>query len=69
MYKTIFRYKNYQQMSEHTRLDIIDLRIMKLLSGNSRTHRNIASGVGIMPSALNSRYINGGSRSNSLLKV
>ena len=37
-------------MSQQTRLDITDLRIMKLLSRDSRTpYRNIASGVGIMP--------------------
>ena len=43
-------------MSQQTRLDITDLRIMKLLSRNSRTpFRNIASGVGIMPSAVKER--------------
>ena len=40
-------------MSQQTRLDITDLRIMKLLSRDSRTpYRNIASAIGIMPSAV-----------------
>ena len=56
MYKTIFRYKNHQQMSQQTKLDIIDLRIMKSLSGNSKIpYRNMASAVGIMPSAVKER--------------
>ena len=43
-------------MLQQTRLDIIDLRIMKLLSRDSRTpYRNIASAVGIMPSAAKER--------------
>ena len=43
-------------MSQQTRLDITDLRIMKLLSRDSRTpYRNIASAVGIMPSAVKER--------------
>ena len=43
-------------MSQLTRLDITDLRIMKLLSRDSRTpYRNIASAVGIMPSAAKER--------------
>ena len=42
-------------MSQQTRLDITDLRIMKLLSRVSRTHRNIASAVGIMPIAVKER--------------
>ncbi|MGA7976959.1 MAG: AsnC family transcriptional regulator [Nitrososphaeraceae archaeon] len=41
---------------QQTRLDITDLRIMKLLSRDSRTtYRNIASTVGIMPSAAKER--------------
>ena len=41
---------------QQTRLDITDLRIMKLLSRDSRTpYRNIASAVGIMPSAAKER--------------
>jgi DNA-binding Lrp family transcriptional regulator len=36
-------------MSQQTRMDMTDLRIMKLTSRDSRTpHRNIASAVGIM---------------------
>ena len=43
-------------MLQQTRLDIIDLRIMKLLSRDSRTpYRNIASAVGITPSAAKER--------------
>ena len=43
-------------MSQQTRLDITDLRIMKLLSRDSRTpYRNIASAVGITPSAAKKR--------------
>jgi len=43
-------------MLQQTRLDMIDLRIMKLLSRDSRTpYRNIASAVGIMPSAAKER--------------
>ena len=43
-------------MLQQTRLDITDLRIMKLLSRDSRTpYRNIASAVGIMPSAAKER--------------
>ena len=43
-------------MLQQTRLDITDLRIMKLLSRDSRTpYRNIASAVGIMPSATKER--------------
>jgi DNA-binding Lrp family transcriptional regulator len=43
-------------MLQQTRLDITDLRIMKLLSRDSRTpYRNIASAVGIMPSAAKAR--------------
>jgi Lrp/AsnC family transcriptional regulator, regulator for asnA, asnC and gidA len=43
-------------MLQQTRLDITDLRIMKLLSKDSRTpYRNIASAVGIMPSAAKER--------------
>ena len=43
-------------MLQQTRLDIIDLRIMELLSRDSRTpYRNIASAVGIMPSAAKER--------------
>ena len=43
-------------MLRQTRLDTIDLRIMKLLSRDSRTpYRNIASAVGIMPSAAKER--------------
>jgi len=41
---------------QQTRLDMIDLRIMKLLSRDSRTpYRNIASAVGITPSAAKER--------------
>ena len=44
---TIFRYKYHQHTLQQTRLDITDLRIMKLLSRDSRTtYRNIASTVG-----------------------
>ena len=43
-------------MLQQTRLDMIDLRIMKLLSRDSRTpYRNIASAVGITPSAAKER--------------
>ena len=43
-------------MLRQTRLDVTDLRIMKLLSRDSRTpYRNIASAVGIMPSAVKER--------------
>ena len=43
-------------MLQQTRLDMIDLRIMKLLSRDSRIpYRNIASAVGIMPSAAKER--------------
>ena len=43
-------------MLQQTRLDITDLQIMKLLSRDSRTpYRNIASAVGIMPSAAKER--------------
>ena len=43
-------------MLQQTRLDMIDLRIMKLLSRDSRTpYRIIASAVGIMPSAAKER--------------
>src|SRR5437867_11168258 len=43
-------------MLQQTRLDITNLRIMKLLSRDSRTpYRNIASAVGIMPSAAKAR--------------
>ena len=43
-------------MLQQTRLDMIDLRIMKLLSRDSRTpYRSIASAVGIMPSAAKER--------------
>jgi len=43
-------------MLQQTRLDITDLRIMKLLSRDSRTpYRNIATAVGIMPSAAKER--------------
>jgi DNA-binding Lrp family transcriptional regulator len=43
-------------MVQQTKLDITDLRIMKLLSRDSRTsYRNIASAVGIMPSAAKER--------------
>src|SRR5437867_6367392 len=43
-------------MLQQTRLDITNLRIMKLLSRDSRTpYRNIASAVGIMPSAAKER--------------
>jgi DNA-binding Lrp family transcriptional regulator len=61
-------------MSQQTRLDITDLRIMKLLSRNSRTpYRNIASAVGIMPSAvkerINKMVSNGAIRSFVLLYI
>jgi DNA-binding Lrp family transcriptional regulator len=43
-------------MLQQTRLDITDLRIMKLLSRDSRTtYSDIASDVGIMPSAAKER--------------
>jgi len=43
-------------MLQQTRLNITELRIMKLLSRDSRTpYRNIASAVGIMPSAAKER--------------
>ena len=43
-------------MLQQTRLDITDLRIIKLLSRDSRTpYRNIASAIGIMPSAAKER--------------
>ena len=43
-------------MLRQTRLDTIDLRIMKLLSRDSRTpYSNLASDVGIMPSAAKGR--------------
>ncbi len=43
-------------MSQQTRLDSTDLRIMKLLSRDSRTpYKRIASAVGIMPSAVKDR--------------